>query len=246
MARQPSFDIYQLEYRVVRLRNRLYFHLAPKDDRDARKLFVVGHPRTGTGTLHRIFTDNGLDSSHTAGSWKTARHDCFSDRGNYQPLNLLAGHYRNALFLLNTRPAHHYVRSRMNQTMKKRKGKGMPRPRFTARNVANEILRRNNHFLDFVRCFRERENFAVANIERTGAFEFICERLNLEYEQGVWTNKAQPHLDDETVGRIDEGFRLLGVEDERMNPFIIRPLLDDAESALLDDFQERHKERVYL
>lgn len=246
MARQPTFDIYQFEYRVVRLRNRLRFRFAPKDDRDARKLFVVGHPRTGTGTLHRIFTDNGLDSAHTAGSWKTDRHDCFSDRGNYQPLDLLARYYRNSLFLLNTRPAGHYVKSRMNQTVKKRKGKGMPQPNFSARNVANEILRRNNHFLDFVRLFHTRENFVVANIERAGAFAFICERLDLAYDENVWTNKAQPHLDDETVERIDEGFRLLGVEDERLNPFIIRPLLDDRENALLDDFLARHEERVRL
>lgn len=246
MAQQPSFDIYQFEYRIVQLRNRLYFHLAPKDDRDARKLFVVGHPRTGTGTLHRIFTDNGLDSSHTAGSWKTARHDCFSDRGNYQPLDLLATHYRNSLFLLNTRPAANYIRSRMNQTMRKRASHRMPKPHFTARHIANEILRRNNHFLDFVRMFRERGNFAVANIERQGAFDFICERLELEYEQNVWTNKARPHLDDETVGRIDEGFRLLDVKDEHMNPFIIRPLLDDSENRMLDEFMERHAERVYL
>ncbi|MDZ7828825.1 MAG: hypothetical protein U5K33_04825 [Halofilum sp. (in: g-proteobacteria)] len=153
MSVQPTFDIYGFEYQAVRLRNRLYFRLGPKDDRDARKIFVAGHPRTGTGTLHRIFVANGLDSSHTAGTWKTARHDCFSDRGNYQPLARFADWYRNAEFVLNTRPAWKYLKSRMNQTVKKRTNQGLLQPRFTARNVANEILRRNNHFLDCVRLF---------------------------------------------------------------------------------------------
>jgi len=247
MALKPSFDIYGFEYQAVRLRNRLYFRFGPRDAPDAHKIFVAGHPRTGTGTLHRIFLANGLDSSHTAGTWKTARHDCFSDRGNYQPLARFADWYRNAEFVLNTRPAWKYLRSRMNQTVRKRTNRGLLQPGFTARNVANEILRRNNHFLDCVRLFDSLgERFVIANIEREGAFDFICGALGLAYEQPVWHNKAKPRLPDETVARIDEGFALRGVEDERMNPFIIPQLLDDNERALVDDFLARHAERVFL
>jgi hypothetical protein len=247
MSVQPTFDIYGFEYRAVRLRNRLYFRLGPKDHRDARKIFVVGHPRTGTGTLHRIFVANGLDSSHTAGTWKTARHECFSDRGNYQPLARFADRYRNAEFVLNTRPAWKYLKSRMNQTVKKRTNLGLLQPRFTARNVANEILRRNNHFLDCLRLFDSLgDRFVIANIEREGAFDFICGHLDLHRENDVWTNKARPRLSEETVALIDDGFRLLGAEDERMNPFIIPQLLDDKERELVDDFLVRHAERVLL
>lgn len=247
MSVQPTFDIYGFEYQAVRLRNRLYFRFGPKDDRDARKIFVAGHPRTGTGTLHRIFVANGLDSSHTAGTWKTARHDCFSDRGNYQPLARFADWYRNAEFVLNTRPAWKYLKSRMNQTVKKRTNQGLLQPSFTARNVANEILRRNNHFLDCVRLFNSLgDRFVVANIERDGAFDFISTALDLRYEESVWHNKARPRLPEETVALIDEGFRRLGLEEERMNPFIIPQLLDDNERELVDDFLARHAERVFL
>ncbi len=161
MARQPSLDLYQLEYLAVRARNGLYFRLGPKADRDVFKLFVAGHPRTGTGTLHRIFKENGLRSAHTAGNWKTARFDCFSDRGNYQPFERFADYYRNAWFVLNTRPAYNYVKSRASHTIKKRGNHGMMQPRFTARHAANEILRRNKCFLDFVRYFQERDNVVV-------------------------------------------------------------------------------------
>lgn len=246
MARQPTLDLYQLEYLTVRARNRLHFRWAARDDRDAFKLFVAGHPRTGTGTLHRIFKENGLDSTHTAGAWKTARYDCFSDRGNYQPFEQLDGYYRNALFLLNTRPAYNYVKSRASQTIKKRTNHGMMQPRFTARHAANEILRRNNHFLAFVRHFLECDNALVANIERPGAFDFICERLDLEREQEVWSNKSRMELPADKLALIDEGFRRLGVPDERLNPFIIRPLLNEAENRMVDEFLERHADRVYL
>lgn len=246
MAVKPSFDIYEFEYRLVRARNRLYFRLASKDDRERRKIFVAGHPRTGTGTLHRIFVANGLDSKHTAGSWKTARHDCFSDRGNYQPLDLFADYYRNAEFVLNTRPAFKYLKSRMNQTVTKRTNKGLMQPRFTAGNVANEILRRNNHFLDCVRLFGTLDRFVIANIERDGAFDFICRRLGLEREDEVWANKAKPHLPDETISVIDEGFHLLEIEDEQSNPFIIPQLLNRDERTMLDRFMTDHADRIHL
>ena len=246
MAQQPSFDVYQLEYALVRARNRLYFRLGPKDERDARKIFVAGHPRTGTGTLHRIFVDNGLDSAHTPGTWKTARHECFSDRGNYQPLALLDDYSRNGRFIMNTRPAWSYLKSRMNQTVKKRTNKGLVQPRFTARNVANEILRRNNHFLDFVRHFHDKDNFVVVNIERPGAFDFVCEQLDLQREKEIWHNKGRPRLAEETLGLIDAGFRLLGIEDERTNPFIIPQLLDEPERRMVEGFLSDHAERIRL
>ncbi len=246
MARQPTLDVYQFEYLTVRARNRLYFRYGAKDDRDAFKLFVAGHPRTGTGTLHRIFKENGFRSAHTAGKWKTARYDCFSDRGNYQPIERLGDYYRNAQFLLNTRPAYNYVKSRASQTIKKRTNRGMMQPRFTARHAANEILRRNNHFLAFVRYFLERDNALVANIERPGAFDFICERLEFEREQEVWINKSRTELPGDKLALIDEGFRRLGLPDERLNPFIIRPLLDDSENRMVDAFLERHADRVFL
>ena len=246
MLNPATFDVLELEYRIVRARNRLRFALAPKGDRAARRIFVVGHPRTGTGTLHRIFLANGLDSVHTAGSWKTDRHECFSDRGNYQPVERLAETYPKAEFVLNTRPAWRYLRSRMNQTTKKRTRRGLPQPRFSARNAANEIRRRNAFFVDCLRLFDALgERFVIANIERAGAFEFICGWLGLEH-QPIWHNKTPPEVAPETAERLDAGFRLLGVEDERMNPFVFEALLEREDRDRLARFMDQYRARIFL
>ena len=242
-----SIDAPTLEHRVVRARNRLRFELAPKGDRDASRIFVIGHPRTGTGTLHRIFLANGLDSVHSPGSWRTAEHECFSDRGNYQPVQRLATTYPDAWFVLNTRPAWKYVRSMLNHVTKKRRRRGWPAPRYTARNVANEIRRRNRHFVACVRLFEQTDvRFVVANIEIPGAFDFICHALGLEYP-GIEHNRGAPsYLDDAALEHIDAGFRRLGLEADSMNPFIFNALLDADERRMVDRFLEHHADRVRL
>lgn len=246
MARQPSFDLFGLEYYLVRARNRLNFRLRAKDSPDARKIFVVGHPRTGTGTLDRIFRGNGLRSQHTSGTWHTAHYDCFSDRGNYQPLELLAQYYRNGFFILNTRPSINYIRSRAIHTIKKRKRDGLPKPRFSVRNGMNEILRRNNHFVEFVRLFHQSESFCVINIERPGAFEFAARQLDLEPVAEAWSHRGRSELPTPMAERIDAAYRELGVHYERENPFIILDLLEDRERSVVESFLNDHFERVYL
>jgi hypothetical protein len=247
MAKRTTLDWAGAEYRVVRARNRLALLTRPRGDTSAAKFFVIGHPRNGTGTLHRIFLANGLHSTHTAGTWKTAEFDCFSDRGNYQPIELLAERYPNARFVLNTRPAYNYIRSRINQIAKKRRNKKMPQPRVSARNVANEIVRRNDYFLDCLRLFeRLGERFVIANIEHPRAFPFICQVLDLEYEQEIWHNRAPSRLGPEVLDRVDAGFRRLGVEQEAMEPFIIRSLLPEQDIRRVDRFLEQQRERVLL
>jgi len=68
-------------FAVIRARMRLHFLFAPKDDRQAVKYFVIGHPRCGTTSLHRLFEANGLRSFHDSKDWQTDRFDAFSDFG---------------------------------------------------------------------------------------------------------------------------------------------------------------------
>ncbi|MDZ7747937.1 MAG: hypothetical protein U5K43_03100 [Halofilum sp. (in: g-proteobacteria)] len=246
MPMHPTFDLFELEYRLVRARNRLNFRLRSKDDRDAWKVFVVGHPRTGTGTLDRIFRENGLASLHTSGTWRTADYDCFADRGNYQPLDLLAQYYRNGFFILNTRPSMNYLRSRAINTIKKRKRDNLPQPRFTVRNGMNEIIRRNNHFLDFVTRFHGSSSFCIINIERPGAFEFAARTLGLEPVPDAWSHRGQSDVDTDLLERIRIAYRELGIENDRDNPFIIRDLLEPQEIDRVDRFLDEHSDRVFL
>jgi len=246
-AKPALFDTYQLEYLVVRTRNELYFRLGPKGDRRARKIFVIGHPRTGTGSLHRLFLQNGVHSLHSPGNWNTAKYEAFSDRGNYQPFQLFDRYYEDSVFVLNTRPAYRYVKSRLNQTAKSRQNKQRRSAKFTERNIENEIVRRNNMFLQAVRHFHGKSNLIVINIERPGAFDFLCGRLGFENRAEVSKNRSPRQvLSQQDLHNIDRAFQRLGIEDEKENTFIIPQLLDRRERHLVDDFLARPADTVYL
>lgn len=248
MAKRPNpFDLLQIDYQVVRLRNTLHFLLAPKGDRRRRKYFVIGHPRTGTLALHQIFEANGIAAQHSAGNWKPWRYDAFSDRGNYQPFRLFARCYPNALFVLNTRPAASYLRSRMNHFAKSRRRLNRGNVRISPERVRNELLQRNRFFLRAVRFFAADDRLTVINIARPGALAFASERLGLEFPGDRPSKpKARQVLSDADLASIDTAFESLGLAGQQDNPFIFPELLDAGERHLLDTFLARQGHRVYL
>lgn len=247
MSDAPALlDIMQLEYQAVRLRNALFFALAPKGGRQRRKYFVIGHPRTGTLALHQIFEANGIPAQHYAGNWKPWRYDAFSDRGNYQPIERFARTYPDARFVLNTRPAAGYVRSRMNHIARRRRRKG-GRVNITAARVRNELLQRNRFFLRAVRHFAGDDRLTVLNVARPGAMAFLCDRLALDFPGDKPSKpKAKQVLNEADEASIEGAFESLGIGDDRDNPFIFPQLLDDVERRFLDDFLSRRAEAVYL
>jgi len=246
MVKPSPFDLYELEYRLVCARNRLFTRLARRDDPGARKIFVIGHPRTATATIHQFLIDSGIRARHTAGRWRTAEYDAFSDRGNYQPFDLLDRYYPNSTFVLNTRPVANYLRSRVYQTRKGWRNRGLPQPKFSAAHARNEILRRNNDLFAAARHFVDRDNLIVMNIERPGAFRFMCRHLGLEWNGDIWRSRTSKSMDDDLAASIDAAFEQLGASEDRDNPFVIRSLLDEDERATLDRFLEVNAERVYL
>lgn len=156
------FDLYDIEFAVVRARNRLNTLLSDKGDRDARKIFVIGHARTGTTSFHRAFNENGLNSEHSPGNWHLAGYDAFSDRGDYRPVDLYRGYYPNAHFILNTRPVGDWVISYMRH-----------RDRLHSRkHIVNMILRRNQYFARIISMFKSDDRLTVVDISRPGAINF--------------------------------------------------------------------------
>lgn len=99
-----SFELRDIEMGIVKFRNIAKFHVGPKDIPQAAKYFCLGPARSGTTTMHRAFESVGLRSAHKAGTWPLADYDAFSDRGDYRPYRAYATYYRNAVFILNTRP----------------------------------------------------------------------------------------------------------------------------------------------
>lgn len=247
MAEAPDLDILQLEHNAVRLRNTLFFLLAPKGDRQRRKYFVIGHPRTGTLALHKIFEANGIAAQHSAGNWKPWRYDAFSDRGNYQPFERFARHYPNARFVLNTRPAEAYLRSRMNHIAKSRLRHKRRALRITPALVRNELLQRNRFFFRAIEYFAGSDRLTVVNIGRPGAMAFVCQRLDLAFPGDAPSKpKAQQVLTEQDQASIEAAFASLDLDEDRSNPFIFPELLDPSEQRILDHFLDNHTDAVFL
>lgn len=211
----PPFDRYDAMLAVIRARMRLHFALSPKGDAQARKIFVIGYPRSGTTSLHALFEANGIRSRHTAGDWKTARFDAFSDFGQMRPFAAYDRYYANARFVLNLRPTDRYLMSLVSQVH--------PNWRFNDMNFAREILRRARFFENVFRHFNGRDDLCVVNIERPGAIGFIADFLDLappdsatERPRNVGRRDLREHLRAD----MEAGFARLGVTDKAAQPVI--------------------------
>lgn len=244
---RSALDFRGLEYTVVRIRNSLHFRFAPKDEPNRRKLFVIGHAKTGTLTLHTLFVANEIGSAHAAGRWRTSSYDAFADRGNYQPFRLFDRYYPNSWFILNTRPVFNYVRSLLIHRYRERWPVGRAiRARLLQREIESEIVRRNRFFVSVIRHFQDRDNLLVIDIERPGAFDFLCQRIGLTNPGPIWSNRSTTELKPHYVRAITSAFRSLGIEDERSNAFVIRRLLDTSEAKWLSRFLSKQRGRIYL
>lgn len=248
MARTPdAFDILELEYQVVRLRNALFFLLVPKGEPRRRKYFVIGHPRTATLALHQIFEANGIPAQHSSGNWRFWRYDAFSDRGNYQPFTLLARRYPEARFILNTRPAEAYLLSRMNHFAKSRRRLYPQGVRISVARARNELLRRNRYFFSVIHHFQDDDRLTVINIARPGALAFACQRLGLDFPGNRPSKpKARQVLTDADRAAIRAAFAELGLAGREDQPFIYPELLGADERQRLTRFLDSHAHAVYL
>ena len=95
--------------------------MSDEGDRGHLKVFCVGFNKTGTTTLHRIFSEQlSYRSAHKPGwtDWSITKNrdrldqfDAFSD-GGCASIKNLDDLYPEALFILNTRPLKHWVLSR--------------------------------------------------------------------------------------------------------------------------------------
>jgi len=182
----------------------------------------------------------------TSRRWRTDRYDCFADRGNYRPLDLLRTCYPNSTFILNTRPSLHYVRNRVDRQVRKRLRRGRQRPRFTSRYIKGEIRRRNAFFMEFIREFHDERNFLVFNIERPGAFDFLAARMGLEGAPEVRAYSGGRQLTEPEVRRIEGAYEALGIASDRLNPFVIPGLLREPRRNQLERFMADHSDRIHL
>lgn len=164
-----TLDIYDLERAVVRARNRVRTLVEDKGDTAARKIFVLGHAHTATKSLHRAFQAGGVRSRHSAGNWRVARFDAFSDRGDYRPVDIYRATYPNARFILNTRPLGAWLWSTMRHRNR----------RHSAAQLVNTIYRRNLWFAQVVNMFADDDRLVIVDITRPGAVNFALLSVGL-------------------------------------------------------------------
>ncbi|SEL58707.1 hypothetical protein SAMN05443999_106154 [Roseovarius azorensis] len=160
-----TIDINDIAFGIIHTRMRLHFMATPKGDRSAVKYFVIGHPRTGTTTMHKLFEANGINSFHDSRDWQTGRYDAFSDFGQVRPVAAYDRVYPNARFILNFRPLRHYLNSIATHHQKV----------FSVQNFINEALRRADYFAWALEYFRGRDNFIAVNIEAPGAVAAVAD-----------------------------------------------------------------------
>ena len=200
-------DINDISFGVIRARMRLHFSLTPKGDCRAVKLFVIGHPRCGTTTLHKLFEANGLDSFHNPTDWPVARYDAFSDFGQVRPIAAYDRTYPNAKFILNFRPLRNYLISIATHHQRI----------FSVQNFVNEIYRRADYFAWVLRYFHGREDFIAVNIEASDALPAVADFCGFDVAEppgGAVHNASSRIKSDTNLQNIETALAALGLGDE--------------------------------
>ncbi|CAM8622881.1 hypothetical protein MCEREM30_01075 [Paracoccaceae bacterium] len=187
-----NFDVYTLEYALVRLRNRLDFLLRSKGETGARKLFCLGPAKSGTSSLHALFEANGLTSLHSAGNWPVADYDCFSDRGDYRPFERYDSTFPNAVFILNCRPLGSYMKSLANHLL--REGSAVPNYLVNSSLLVGQALRRSAYHERVLRYFYRKNNILIVDIEREGSISFVASKLGLRVPEVVHHHRTKVPL----------------------------------------------------
>ena len=211
-----SFDRYSAMLAVTRLRMAAHFAATAKGDKQDAKIFVVGHPRCGTTTLHRLFVENGLDSLHTSGNWPTGRWNCFSDFGQVRPIEAMRRCYPNAKFILNCRPVEHYLTSLADQIY--------PNWSFSTQNFINEIHRWADHNSRILDLFSGTDDCLVVNIEAKDSVERVAQFLSLSEgtSHGTPANKGKRPKNPKSKEMADAASIACGLHELDQSAFFTR------------------------
>lgn len=205
--RKRTTDVNDLAFAVIRARMWLHFVITPKGNRQKPRYFVIGHPRCGTTSLHKLFEANGLRSYHDSKDWQTGRFDAFSDFGQVRPVSAYDRIYPNAQFILNFRPLRHYLISIAAHHQKI----------FSVQNFINEAYRRAE-WIDWVLTYFEgRRDFMAVNIEAEGALPAVADYFGLkqsEPDSGSHHNKGQRPRLAANATNIDIALETLGLTEE--------------------------------
>jgi hypothetical protein len=200
-------DRNDIAFGLIRARMRLHFMITPKGDRQRPKYFVIGHPRCGTTTLHKLFEVNGINSFHNSTDWPVARFDAFSDFGQLRPVAAYDRTFPNARFILNYRPLRSYLISIATHHQRI----------FSVQNFVNEIWRRADYFAWALHYFNGRDDFMAVNIEAPVALKSVADFCNFDVVEppgGAIHNASNRVKSEANLQNIEAALTALGLSDE--------------------------------
>lgn len=224
-AARRTRDLNDIALGVIRIRMRLHFMLTSKGDRQAVKYFVIGHPRCGTTSLHRLFQANGLRSFHGARDWPPARYDAFSDFGQVRPVAAYDRTYPNARFILNFRPLRAYLDSIATHHQRV----------FSVRHFVNEAYRRADYFAWVLEHFAGRDDFVAVNIEAPGAVSAVADILGIDVREppdGMHHNRSNRPRIARNTANIEAALEVLGLVEEAGQGVLVSALHGDRQDCL--------------
>ena len=170
------------------------------------KIFVIGNNKTGTKSFNALFNSLGLKSQHDRKSWDFDKYTCFTDGFHDEKKFIQYDEaFKNSLFILNTRPLDHWLKSKSKHAYISKSRRQWP-PK--SEQYIEYINQRNKHFNDILNYFNDKnDRLLICNIEAVNWENFIKENIrpnNLK-NYSVHENKIdESSIDPEAMKLINE------------------------------------------
>ncbi len=201
------------------------------------KIFFIGFNKTGTSTYHKLF--GKLMMSNHSCDWPKKSHsldddkfinffsewDCYSDGElcNFKRLDL---HFKNSLFILNTRNLYDWIYSRIKHIYRHFPQKapgtlGSEWHKYDDKSniIKLWILRRNNYYKEVLNYFKNKNNFIMIDIYSKNLKYELSNFTGLNIKTIVKSNIRDKELDLVKTFKKDiiKAFELLGIKKEDYN-----------------------------
>ncbi len=194
------------------------------------KVFVIGFNKTGTCTLHHLFTNNSLPSQHSV-TWHTDDYTCFSDGGDSNHHETLHKLYPNAIFIMNVRDLHSWLFSRYKHGIRLYTKNKIPSNWAYPPTVSQTITwihEREAYHLRILRFFADKPHkLIIVSIHSPKWLNFVANNLSLHNvdefsHRNKCTYDSENALHKHALHVIDRAFSILHYSYEEKHNLLIK------------------------
>jgi hypothetical protein len=178
-----------------------------------RKYFVIGHNKTATTSIHKIFKSNGVASYHQGNwPWQSSKFCAFSDANTGVDMSVATfkeklAWYPNAMFILNIRPLHDWLISRFRHGERYNSGWAWPP---STEKCMNWIRHQTKHHGEILEFFKDRpQQLVVVDISKPNWIGFLCNELGFKnikniHKHRTGKKKVNPKITDVVNSTFEE------------------------------------------